>query len=667
MEKISRQNVNNSQVKAQDFPKSGFDLSYKSRADFVLGELHVSGYQHIMPADKMSGSTDIKYTFNRLVVPEISDVEVGQYNFYVPYRSIDTSFIKGIVPTELNRMSYSWRTPQFSLGEFITPLFNRFIFSPIVPDAPLYSTIEAWRNSGSTGLDIYSVLMALIPYTDAYQATYNYGFAKSLRDYWLNAVNNHSGNIPWSRDNLFVFLCDLLIPLFGRNSLFDTLGYTYLRTYDIRQLANRMQGQADDMINFISVVPQNEYAIRAYYAIWYEHFRDPFLQKRTVDLPDWRDFGSQSLGIYGSDTIETYFLKLFTFFTPRFRSWTKDMFVGAMPDDMSRHVFAPIFSDSSADIESLGDSFNYLNAENPDTASGVNAAIYNLDFLDPLTGMRKSVLCPLPKAVNDSLSTLDSNLFSNSAFHLDLRDLRKSQMLERYLKRNFYFGDEYQDRMLAHYGSVISDNSIRRPHLLSSSVSAVNPRQEISTAGTEGTPVGTRTATAADSAHGDSFTFFAEEFGIMITILCVRPIAQYAGICPQNLLSMQTDFPLPEFANNNDEFGRVMEIALSGVVDDSRTPSNYYQFGHYPYAHAYRSRVDEVHGSFLDDKQDYTFRRFFGLDSAESTPKLNSNFITCLPNLGMFADTVRLDGQGYYTADHHFYVERVLPTPVEEI
>lgn len=125
-----------------------------------------------------------------------------------------------------------------------------------------------------------------------------------------------------------------------------------------------------------------------------------------------------------------------------------------------------------------------------------------------------------------------------------------------------------------------------------------------------------------------------------------------------------TDFPLPEFAANNDEFGRNLEIAVSGLAP---SPFDIAQFGHYPYAHAWRSRVDEVHGSFLDDRQDYTFRRFFGMDEQGKSPTLNYRFISCIPNLGMFVDKVRLSGQGYYTADHHFYVERVLPTPVEEI
>lgn len=656
MEKISRSNVNNSQVSAKDFPKSGFDLSYKSRSDFFLGFLQPCGYQYIMPADKMSGSTDAKYTFNRLVVPEISDVSVSIHNFYVPFRSIDTSFIKGIVPTELNGMSSSWRVPSFSLRSIFNALDSAFN----VYDDYLAAIIDDFESNNAIDCSrVLDLISTIFTNEDDYYVSFN----DIWHEYALSVLGT-TGTIAFNAANLELVLDALLTPIIGRNSLLDCLGYPYLRSYDIHSLSQSLIGDMTprNVAKYISDIPCSEYAIRAYYSIWYEHYRDPFLQKRSANLPDWRDFGSTS--ILASDGSN-----LICFLLPRIRSWQKDMFVGAMPDDISRHVFAPIYTSPSS-VDVLASSENYLDAEvasggmSPGSQGYVNMTNYKLSYLDPVSGSQKQILCPIPKAVNDALSTLSASYYSIDTYGLDLRDLRKAQMLERYLKRNFYFGDEYQDRMQAHYGSNVSDNSIRRPHLLSSSISEVNPTQEVAQMSSAVMPAGTRTATAQDATHSDAFEFFAEEFGIVITIMSFIPRAQYAPVCPQNLLSQMTDFPLPEFASNNDEFGRVCEIALSGLAYNQFDIA---QFAHYPYAHAWRSRVDEVHGSFLDDRSDYTFRRFFGLDNANYTPKLNYKFIACIPNLGMFADTIRLDGQGYYTADHHFYVERVLPTPVEEI
>lgn len=672
MEKFNRSNVNNPNVSAQDMPKSGFDLSYKTYQDFVLGMLHPTGYQYIMPGDKFSGSADILYTFNQLNTPEISDVEVSQHNFYVPFRALDTTFEEAMVPTELNAMSASWRVPQFTLAALVD------IFTDGDAGGTYYTINDFIRDGNAASKTAVEGYVRV-----AMENTLKVGAAQVfnpayevIRQYQSSILNTLPASVTPNADNVYIILTALLEPLIGRGSLLDLLGYNYLRSYDIRKIADAIYNssltpQFNKVSDYVQSIPQCEYALRAYYAIWYEHYRDQFLQKRTADLPNWRKFGSTSLLTSGNSN------ELAALLLPRFRNWTKDMFVGSMPDDISRHVYAPINAASDSYVSVLSGKEQYIEAENDYHQYGaeghgyVNAAIQYLSYLDPVTGQSTQLACPIPKAVNDSLATISSPLYDPDTLGLDLRDLRKAQMLERYLKRNFYFGDEYQDRMLAHYGAKVSDNSIRRPHLLSSSISSVNPRQEIANQDNGVVTAGTRRATAQDSAHGDAYEFFAEEFGIVISLVSIMPRAQYAGICPQVLMAQQTDFPIPEFAANNDEFGRVMEVAQSGYLDPQQFANNeifqFYQFGHYPYAHAWRSRVDEVHGSFLDDRADYTFRRFFGLNSQDLVPKLNSDFIVCLCNLGMFYSQVRLDGQGYMKIDNHFYVERVLPTPVEEI
>lgn len=678
MNEINRSNVNTPMVSAKDFPKSGFDLSYKTYRDFVLGRLSPVSLQYIMPADKFNGSNDSKLTFNTLVVPEISDVEVSQHNFYVPFRSIDTSFIDGMTPTELNGMSATWRTPSFTLQSIVTQLLKLSgngdysttsfeiikVFEDVLTNSIGYQTRTSWLSNLE---EVWQGYMSLIVQNDYYYDN----------DYFTNITEKLTpfATTATQLEDLRTLIDWFFVPFIGEDSLLDNLGYNYLRKYDLYEGISALPVLPSDydyndvvtaIAGLFDNVPQCEYALRAYYAIWYEHYRDKYIEKRSNYLPDWRKFGSTSIIVELPDSGGTYDSEFVHFLVHRTRSWFKDMFVGSMPDDISRHVYAPIISDSSSISEISSDPKNYLNAEDFNTASGaINALTTELNYTD-VDGVNRTVICPMPKAVNDALNQINqSSALALTPNHIMLRDLRKSHMLERYLKRNFYFGDEYQDRMLAHYGSIVSDKSIRRPHLLSSSITAYNPIQEVASVSTSEMQAGTRTATVTAQGQGDGFTFFAEEFGIYICILSVMPKAQYAGITPQHLLSQQTDFPLPEFANNNDEFGRVMEIATSGL-----RKSNLWElgmFGHYPYAHAWRSRVDEVHGSFLSEKADYTFRRFFGFDSQERVPRLNYRFLHCYPNLGAFANTVRLDGQGYMSVHNHFYVERCLPTPVEDI
>lgn len=223
--------------------------------------------------------------------------------------------------------------------------------------------------------------------------------------------------------------------------------------------------------------------------------------------------------------------------------------------------------------------------------------------------------------------------------------------------------------MLAHYNSRVSDMRINKPELLSQSLNHSDMSQEVSNVSTERSNVGDRTATATVTFGGDEYGTFCEEFGLVINVLSIMPHANYDGLDQHLLLDQQQDFPLPEFAANNEEFGRKSEIASSGLspalLGDSE--NNTFMFGRYPAYHIWRSRTDEVGGMFLDELQDSTFRRFWGLFSLDSTPKLNYWFLHCRPNLGMFANTVRLDSQLYGSVEHQFYCERVLPTPVEVI
>lgn len=148
------------------------------------------------------------------------------------------------------------------------------------------------------------------------------------------------------------------------------------------------------------------------------------------------------------------------------------------------------------------------------------------------------------------------------------------------------------------------------------------------------------------------------------------PVPMYDGDDEHNSLTKQVHFPLPEFASNNEEFGRKSEISGTGLdpafLQNDDTDVRFI-FGRYPAYHIWRSRVDEVGGEFLYEMQDCTFRRFWGNYSFETTPKLNYFFIHCRPNLQMFRNSNLYDCQLYGTLVNQCFVERVLPTPVETI
>lgn len=676
---IDRSKVNERTASMQDMPKSGFDLSYNSYRDYILGRIHVSGYHHIMPADKFSGSNEGDHTFNNLVTPMMSPVDCCQHNFFVTLRSIDKSFEDAFAPSALNGMSASWSAPTFSIDSIVQDLlFNIPYASNLHLDTAFDRAFSKWTTSVTSTPNATELQNC----ADLFNNTYLFCVGQNrtiddnlyIRDIMRDIANNVRnmqniimvGSTVKYADVLRGWCKSFLFPFIGENSLLDSLGYSYLRSKDVEDIISSIPTTTAGVVNAtnfsdkMDTIPQCEYAVRSYFAVWYEYFRDYNLEPVKSTLPKWKDFGSTSIISYNNSLNYGPF-----FLLTRIRSWYKDPYISSMPDDIMRHVFAPIFPTSASVVTQDTNASDFHQAENTPSENSMqnlrNVDSYTLQWRDVVDGSTKTVKVPVPKRVNDSIATAGSN---QSVYFLDLLSLRNAQALERYLKRNFYGGDEYKDRMLSHYGSVISDYSVKRPVLLSSSVSNVELKQEIAPVNTPTTTVGDRTATATCKSGGDGYEFFAEEFGIVLNLIEFMPRAQYAGICPQNLQIHQVDYPIPEFAANNEELSRIIEVATNGL---SKSTSLLETFGHHPYAHAYRGRIDEVHGSFLSDRQNYTFRRFFGLDNSDGIPKLNYSFIHCHPNLGMFLNTNLFDCQLYGRDTHNFFVERVLPTPIEVI
>lgn len=689
---VTRSTVNEQQYSAPAFQKSGFPLSYRKYSSYLLGRLHVSGYQNCMPGDKISGQNKGNFTMKRIVTPMVSDIEVGQYNFWLPFRAIDRTFKRAFAPSKNNNMSASWTAPTVTTRGLVRDILTTYGFANLDYFSVLIGQLNDYAQSGTLAQALaassISDTLDVVLYgtngivTKALASLRTGSFHTMaekmyLGDALLDIANNIeiklgtstnplSGSMSFN-DFVYLLLDCLLTPWVGRFSYFGEFKYKYLRPFDLYRLSRGIGTDSisslSDFINLFDDTPQSEYPLRAMYVIWYEHFRNVDLEPVSSDLPYWHDFGSTSIFDLSAGGNLCYLIY-------RIRPWYEDMFTTAQVDDLSRHVFAPVISTSSdrAEYHTQPENNHDTNiVDDGSDYSGQKPASYEISWRDQLSGTNRSIVCPVPTNINDILSVNDLSV--PDVFGLDLNTLRQSQMLERYLKRNYLFGDEYQDRMLAHYNSRVSDMRINRPELLSSSLNSSEMDQEVSNVSTAQSNVGDRTATGTLSAGGDQFTTFCEEFGILINLITFMPLASYDGIQPQLLCQKVVDFPLPEFATNNEEFGRKMEIADSALSstllgDDE---DNRFMFGRYPAYHAWRQRVDEVGGDFLDELQDCTFRRFWGMFSTDTTPKLNYYFIHCRPNLGMFANTNLYDAQIYGDVVHECYVERVLPTPVETI
>ena len=587
--KITRSTVNEEQYSAPQFPTSGFPLSYRRYMSAMLGRIHIAGFHYTMAGDKISGKTSGSCTFKRIVTPLVSPVNAMQYNVFLPFRPLDRSFKKGITPTKLNAMSANWSMPLFNTRYLVDQVLRAYyqytynqdtsvsgapnnlgsIFqynvihpgktlSQMISDVSAFTTLDTLLYDASTGL----VTLPLYSLTNDNGLLAQQADALYMRDALLDIAENITAklgsiNNPLSgsmlvSDFLNLYLSTLLTPFVGRFSYYAELKYEFIRPFDFYRVSHDLTAApsgATPYVAFTSVfsdTPQNEYAIRAMYAVWYELFRNVDLEPVSTTLPDWQEWSSTSIFDMSAGGNLCYLLY-------RIRAWEKDMFISAQVDDLSRHVYAPIFASSGSGVSyHIADSNNHdtqtTNIGSPEDTSNPGAGstlagfrkpeIYNLGWLNPLTGNSESVSCPVPSNINDVLSALDHSF--EDVYGLDLNTLRQSQMLERYLKRNYLFGDEYQDRMLAHYNSRVSDMRINKPEILSQSMDGYEMGQEVSNVSTDETKVGDRTATATVQVKGAEYNTYCEEFGIVLSLVCFMPRAMYDGSCPQIYMSKHT-------------------------------------------------------------------------------------------------------------------------------
>lgn len=670
------------EVIMHDVPRSGMDLSYTSHDGGIpLGRLIPNTFQRLMPSDKYRFANRANITFEQITTPLFGNVDVSQHNFFVPYRAVDKTFENLMTPTKLNSMGVNNSAASFSFNVILRQV-------AWIMDQFVTFSQNTWPA--------FKVTFNLPALRVALQNTWSYVYLNDALQDLLNQLSSHlgmslqSGTVVKSF-NLNTYKSDANWPLVllafydvfdffvGKRSLLDKFGYYYVSH---KQLEATLSGCLDHQLSLghfqftdnnnwtaheiLSDVAgfyqytyplQNEYALRAYYAIWFEYYRHFDIEPRSSNLPEWRSFGGTS--IFG--TIPTNISDLH-YLVPRIRCWSKDQFVSAGVDDISRHVFAPIMSNNSSI------SYQTTDTIQPPTTGG-NAVVGQLTSIDtkwrnPNTGTVSSLTVTLPSGI---LSQLRSTSVDTPDYGISLVNLRKAAMMENWLKRIYYGGDEYRDRMLSLYNARIEDYRINRPQWLSSSLDSRDVKQEVSNSGAPAgstsptvATIGTRTATATATQNGsDVHSNFTPEFGIYIGILSVMPKATYDTLCYQNLELKYSDFPVPQFANSMEDTIIASEI--------SRQSLNTTPFGYCAYGHAYRGRVDEVHGDYLDEKFDYVFSRSYDGSGIYTTPKLSYGWVHCRPYLPMFVNQVLLDGQVYGDFMHDFFVEHCLPTPVETI
>lgn len=394
--------------------------------------------------------------------------------------------------------------------------------------------------------------------------------------------------------------------------------------------------------------------LRAYYMIYNEWFRNQNTQDK-VDISNLNDWlGSQIKGSYNG----------------MFRvNWMKDYFSSALPFQQRGVAPAIPFEatiDTSklsagseiGDVAMLGDYDNRILLAN------------SKKYMDSFPGFGVAGSTLVGEAVqssyyktytNDKTNDFLKNLKVNINDTFNISELRTAFQVQKFLERNARAGVRYTEFLKAHFNVSPTDERLDRPELIGGSkfpliISDIIQSSETSTE----SPLGTRGGVGTSAGYTDDFPvdYFVQEFGYIIGISFIRPVADYfQGINRQYQYTDRFEMPMPEFMHLSEQGITESELFIASATTTLSSPGEIFGYqGMYDELRVCNNRISGLMG-----RKDYLpwhlARKF------TNAPKLNAEFSICNPDTRIFAiEDSNLTAQ--FMGEIDFSITAIRPMPI---
>lgn len=214
-----------------------------------------------------------------------------------------------------------------------------------------------------------------------------------------------------------------------------------------------------------------------------------------------------------------------------------------------------------------------------------------------------------------------------------VNDLRLAFQMQRWMEISAKVGSRYVEYLKGMYGTSPTDDTLQRPMFIGGSKSPIIISEVLQTS-EGGSGVGT-IAGHAISADGNKITRFrANEFGVMMTLMCIKPKAMYGqGIDRENLYKTRYDFLNLAFVNlgEQDVYAAELLTVDGNNTEDGTLNTDMKKIGFQGRYNELRTAYDQVCGGLRDQLSYWAMVRKFS-----AVPELNGQFLKCNPNKDLF-------------------------------
>lgn len=244
-----------------------------------------------------------------------------------------------------------------------------------------------------------------------------------------------------------------------------------------------------------------------------------------------------------------------------------------------------------------------------------------------------------------------------------INDLRTAFAIQRFLELQARSGSRYTEVVRSFFGVTSPDSRLQRPEYIGGKQIPINISQVLQTSSTDSTsPQGNASGFSITSDTDSSFTYSATEHGMIIGLVCVRPVHTYQnGIDRKWSRKTKFDFYWPTFSNIGEQAVLNREIFFTGGKGDLEA------FGYQEAWADYRYGLSHVSGGmrskFENSPEEFTSLDVWHYaDNYSSLPSLSADWL--IEDPALIQRTLAVDAIGQqFIADFWFSSKwtRVMP------
>ena len=210
---------------------------------------------------------------------------------------------------------------------------------------------------------------------------------------------------------------------------------------------------------------------------------------------------------------------------------------------------------------------------------------------------------------------------------VSVQDLRLATALQRMQEARAKYGSRYID-YLAYYGVKCSDSRLQLPEYLGGGKNLLQISEVLQTTPTADSYVGDMYGHGIMSMRSNRFKFFAEEHGVIISLMSVLPHNMYSdGVDRMWLKTTKDEFYQKEL--NAIGMQEIYNAELFVGAPETQKST----FGYQDRYNEYRYAMSKIHGDFRKTMDYWHLARQF-----DSLPVLNASFVKAQPSKRIFAE-----------------------------